>query len=285
MAPLRCVCIAGAGCLGASLGLAIRALPGTPGEDRPRVVAWDRDPAARDAAMALGAFDAITAFPQEEVAAADLLVAAVQGEAAALDVARRYGARLPAGATFTELSRVRGGLDLPLRALLPPQVTYAPSAPWLPRLPRPDADAFRGATVLLGAQAPALEALWADLGAQVRRVPAQDLDVLYAAHWQLPALQRAAWVTTLAELADAVGALWGLGAPDAAPLTLAALGAPDLADLQANREALLIALGRLASVTADMQTWLERADHDRLVELVRDAQAQATDLAFTGAQA
>lgn len=276
---LRCVCIAGAGSLGASLGLALRALPGEPGQGRPRVVGWDRDPDARDAALALGAFDATTAWPHEEVAQADLLVAAVQGEQAVVDVARRYGPHLPEGGLFLDLSRVHAGLEVAARAAIPPRAAYLPASRWGARLEAPHAAAFRGATLLLGEAAPRLDPLWAALKVTTRRVAPADMDVLYAAHIQLPLLQRAAWVTTLAELGEVFGALWGLGGPELHPALLQAVGPVEAAELDANREALMSALGRLASVTDDMKTWLEQAHTARLRAFVDEARAQVADLA------
>lgn len=278
-ALLSRVCIAGAGVMGTSLGLALRR-QGLAAH----VLGWDREPERMEAALAAGAFDEVSAFPQDAVAGADLLIAAVPSDQVG-EVARRYGSRLPAGAIFMDLSRIKRPVVGGCLLMLPASVAYVSADPHV-RVQAPAPDVFEGALCTLsplddpptaaGRDATErLTRLWSALGAEVRVMSADAHDLTRAAYLDLPRLLAAARITTFTELAEFYTGLEGLGGADFEAMA-AALPEPAqvVADLDANREAVLSVLPRMISVLEDLKGWLELRAMDRVETLCQEARRE-----------
>jgi prephenate dehydrogenase len=252
------VCIAGLGRRGTALGLAL----GQRGLARRRV-GWDAQMQRAQDALEAGALDEVTVFPQDEVAAADLLVVAAPTEAVH-KVARVYGRGLPDDALLVDLRTSKDDLEA-LRAHLPRGRHVVGCAPLtsLERLrQRPDAAYYQNTTCLIaardpeGAPAKRVAALWSALGAVPMLVQEHRHDMVAAALYHAPlALQATAWLA-LQELGEAAPQL----APQAQPWTgLRAL-------LEENRGATLAVLGRHHSVLKDLLGWMERQQWEQLTQ-------------------
>ena len=288
------VCIAGAGVMGTSLGLALK--------ERgiaERVVGWDRVPERMDAALVLGAFDGLSAFPQDELGEADLLIAAVPTSEVP-DVARRYGPLLTReGAMFMDLSSVKQAIFGECVVHLSSSARYVSSNPFI-LLQKADPGAFEGALVALCPELAAGEAaseekvgaafaMWTRLGAEVRLMPYEEHDLVRACYVDLPRLLATSQVTATSELAEVFGALFGVGEggfgrQSAALFDEGVTGEEIAADIAENRAAVLAALPRAISILEDMRTWLERREQERVVDLVKEAR-QVRDAFVRGSEA
>jgi len=271
------VCIAGAGPMGTSLGLALKRA-GVAG----RIVGWDREPARMQAALDRGAFDAITAFPQDVVGECDLLVAAVPTHEVT-EVARRYGARLGEGAVFMDVCSIKAGVFEACVSLLSASATYVSVHPWVTLDGPGRADAFDGALCVVcpepqvrgvddHGRAALVAALWASLGCEVRAMAHDEHDLVRAAYVDLPRILAAAQLTTLTELAEAFSGL-GHGGQEVFEAQTRVLGTGHgvAAELDANQAAVLAVLPRMISVLEDLKGWLETRSTDRVAALCEEA--------------
>jgi prephenate dehydrogenase len=196
------VCIAGLGLAGTSLGLALGALAR-------RRVGWDTQMERAEAALAAGALDEVSVFPQDHVEGADLLIVAAP-TAGVEKVARTYGPLLRAGAVLMDLRPQKGEIGA-IQARLVGGGEYVGSAPLLwpgARAALASAVRFAGARCLVTAASldsagvRRVSALWEALGARPVVVAAHRHDAVAAALYHGPLALEAARVMALRELGE-----------------------------------------------------------------------------------
>ncbi len=271
------VCFAGLGASATSLALSLGRAP----SGRPRLTGWDPQSALVDAALGLGAIDRATAFPQDVLPEADLVVLSLDGEDLAR-FGRAYAPMMRPDAALIDLSPVKAAVFDALAGHLPPALRHTPCLPVL-RVEGPArADLFEGQPVALGRPRqgldPRIEALWRSAGASPRWVAGDQLDLILAATRGAPLATSAALITALDELSEvfAVEGLGGVGIAAAAQ-AMGAEPAATLAHLKANRNALMSALPRVISVLQDLEGWIELKRWDRVEALLERAHARRGD--------
>lgn len=274
------VALIGCGLIGGSFALALRAA-GQAGE----VVAFDRDGAAGERAVALGIADRFVARIDDAVDGADLVVIAVP-VAQTARVLARVAPRLAADALVTDVgSTKRGVVDAARGALGDAVARFVPGHPIAGReVHGPDAaqvDLFRGRRVLLTPLPENAEeaiervaAAWVACGARVERLDPATHDAILSAVSHLPHLLAYVLVDQIAASPDAARklALAGGGFRD---FTRIAASSPEMwRDVAvANRDALLRDLDDYRSRLDALRSSVADADGDALEALFARASA------------
>ncbi len=266
----KVACIAGLGQLGTSLGLALAQDPRT----NWRRVAWDSDEARMDRAESLDACDEITVFPQDDLATAALVITALTERADRERFWRAYVPSINAGALWLDFGR----FDLPedTASALPEGVRRVAL-----RLVNADTNSHEPSTDWLGQQVALVRtpevtdedrALLGTFGLHLRWVQASQEPINIAATEQLPWLNAAAHLTTLAEMSPFFTDLKATPAKAISGSQGVPAGPPGgLRGLEHNQQALLSVLGRQISVMQDLRRWLELGQWNRVEAFIQEA--------------
>jgi len=276
----RAVAILGLGLMGGSLGLALRAQG-----FRGRLTGFARRAAVREAALRLGAVDAVFADPAEAIREADLVVLCVP-VLAIPSLAESCVAALASNAVLTDVGSTKTWVMRATRAALgaaaPRLVGSHPIAGSERQgIEAADAQLYRGALVVL-TPAPdnppaavfAVERLWRQVGARVVTLSPEEHDRRLARTSHLPHLVASALAATSGrDRVAEYGPFCGNGFRDT---TRIAAGAPDLwLDIvQTNRPALLEEMEAFGERWCALTEAVRREDFEavrRLLEVGREA--------------
>lgn len=276
------ITIVGVGLIGGSVGLAVktRQLAG-------RVVGTGRDAANLATATALGAIDAASTDLAEAVREAGLIVVCTPVDRIA-DIIRRAVPHCRPGAIFTDGGSTKQNIVDAVGGSLPRGVSYVPAHPLAGSekngVEHARADLFEKRTTIVcpthDHDQGALERVvffWKALGSRVTVMTPRDHDRTLAATSHLPHAVAAA-VAGITE-----PGLFPLTAGGFRDTTRIAAGDPGLwaAIFEANRDAVLAALGRFSSRLGEFRRLLEAGDRDGVVRWLSEAK-QVRDALGTG---
>jgi prephenate dehydrogenase len=269
--------VVGTGLIGGSFARALREARVTG-----RVTGFDRDPAAREAAVRLGVVDEAPDTLAAAVAHADFILVATPVRAIE-GVLAEIAPHLKPGATVTDTGSTKQDVVAASAALGEKRARFVPGHPIAGReesgVAAAIATLYRGAKVVLTPQpdtAPdalaAVRAAWQSAGATVVEMDAAAHDRVFAAVSHLPHLLAFALVSEIAGREDA-DRLFGFAAGGFRDFTRIASGSPamwrDIA-LQ-NRTALLEELDRYAARLAEYRALVDQSDAQGLEEMMAAA--------------
>lgn len=273
------VAILGTGLIGASMGMALRAIPSVA-----EVIGWDADPEGLDTAVRRGAVDHAALDQADAVADADVVVLAVPPSAIP-GLARDIAPHLAPGTILTDVGSVKRDIVGAMEAAVGPDVHVVGGHPMAGSHEHGAAhavrDLFVGATWLLTptprtdpAALARVRDLVTALGARVVAVETDAHDMLVAVVSHLPQLTATTLMTLAAERARRQDArlllLAGGGFRDATRVA-ASNPAMWLDICRENREAIVAVLDEYAARIGQLRMMLFEGDEDRLVRLLTDA--------------
>jgi prephenate dehydrogenase len=283
MRRLKTLAVVGVGLIGGSLALALRRAGVAT-----RIVGFDRDRAALEAAASLGAIDTAAESVSEAVQGADLVVIAVPVRSVGPvlhDVALAMNDETivtDVGSTKAEVVKVareelreRFGRFVPGHPIAGRETSGVESAL---------ADLFRGARVVLTpvpeTAAEALDTVrscWEAVGGRVAIADAADHDRIFAAVSHLPHILSFALVSEIASRDNAAEIL-GFAAGGFRDFTRIAASSPQMwRDIaMQNREALLAEIDRYGARLAVFRDLIERGEASGLERLMTEARATRT---------
>lgn len=270
------VVIVGAGLLGASLGLALRAAGATR-----HCIGVGRRQATLDTALALGAVDETALDLESAVAAADCIVLATPA-ATVVEALAVIQPHLRPGAVVVDVASTKGEICTRAAALWPenrPFVGCHPMAGSEKSGPEHATDSLYQNSVCFLEESPHIDpaaslkarALWEAVGARVVPVAPEAHDQILARTSHIPHIL-AALLALAAREAGARREFTGNGFRD---MTRLAEGSPEMwRDITlTNRDAVLDGLESLRGVLNDFVTAVERRDGDGLMEFFARGQA------------
>lgn len=270
--------ILGLGLIGGSLGLAWRSRPGGP-----QVVGFDPDPAARQAALAMGVVDAAADSIAGAVGRADVVVAACPVLKIPA-VLREAAAAAPAGSLLTDVGSTKEWVVRELGGALPATVTYIGGHPLAGSeqggVHAADPYLFENAIYVLTPTSSADPGAVERLSGLVRLTGAIPLilapaehDSIVAAVSHLPHLVAAALVNGVARLAETSPAMLGLAAGGFRDTTRVAGGRPELWRdiLLSNAPRVAGAVDAFRSALEELAAALARGDGEQLTALLEAA--------------
>ncbi len=276
----RQVAILGMGVIGGSLGLGVRLGRRLPAW---KVVAYDRDPARAEQAVALGAADRAAASLEEAVRDAELVVAAVPAESV-VPLLRQAARAAPVEAVFTDVASIKEPIVQALGSRMARGQWFVGGHPMAGSersgLAAADPFLFENAVYVLtpSPEVPAhaidrVKELVRALGAHAVCMPAREHDEAAAAASHLPHLVASCLVLGAARLADQGVPVWKLAAGGFRDATRMALGSEAVwwPILSMNRRGIALALEAFQQALDEAFRAVQEGDEESLRTLLRRA--------------
>jgi len=283
MRRLKTLAVVGVGLIGGSFALALRRAGVAT-----RIVGFDRDRAALEAAASLGAIDTAAESVSEAVQGADLVVIAVPVRSVG-PVLHDVALAMNDDTIVTDVGSTKAEVVKVAREELRERFRrFVPGHPIAGRetsgVESALADLFRGARVVLTpvpeTAADALDAVrsaWESVGGRVALADAADHDRIFAAVSHLPHILSFALVSEIASRENA-GELLGFAAGGFRDFTRIAASSPQMwrdVALQ-NRAALLAEIDRYTARLAVFRDLIERGEASGLERLMTEARSART---------
>lgn len=261
------VAIFGVGLIGGSIGLELRAarLCDT-------VIGYDTDAANLAQAVELGIIDDAAERPEDAVRDADLILLATP-PASIVDTALALAPFAKEGAIITDVGSVKTAIVERLTHELAPRLRFVGAHPVAGTEKSGAAaamrDLFRGRKCILTPIADtdpealqAVRALWSRIGATVVLLSPAVHDTVCAAISHLPHVTAYALTAAIADAADRLPDIYGLGAGGFVDTTRIASSSPQMwRDIfLLNRDAVLDAVERMQTRLGELHTLIERGD-------------------------
>lgn len=264
---MKTIAIMGMGLMGSSLGLALKKR-----EVPVQVRAYARRAETRDAALALGAADAVFADPAEAVSGADLVVFCVP-ILTIPELAKACLSGLKPGAILTDVGSTKVALEQEMKKL---GVNFVGSHPICGSeqqgIAAADADLYDGAVTVVTSENEEVSNLWKNVGSTVRVMAPEAHDEILAATSHLPHVVAAALVRSVND-----GLFCGTGFRDT---TRIAEGSPEVwSDIvRTNAPALKAALKKFREQLDELDGLIEAGDGEQLTAWFAAVREQRKEL-------
>jgi len=261
------VAIFGVGLIGGSLALELRAA-----QICTTIVGYDSNAENLAQAVELGIVDDAATAPEDAVRGASLVILATP-PATIFDVATSLAPYLEEGAIVTDVGSVKTPIVEPLTRALAPKVRFVGGHPVAGTEKSGAAaamrDLFRGRKCILTPVTTtdpdalqAVRAIWSRIGAHVVVLSPTVHDTVCAAISHLPHVTAYALTAAIADAAEKMPEIYGLGAGGFNDTTRIASSSPQMwRDIfLLNRDAVLDAVERMESRLAELRQLIDRAD-------------------------